>query len=162
MSSQDSIGEAITAEGLEALRAELDELETSARADIAKRINIAREMGDLKENAEYHIAKEDQGHLETKILRLQARLRAAVVVEAAHGGDAVAFGSTVELVDEDGGAGGTTMTWTIVGPTEADIKAKKLSAEAPIARAVMGLSVGDVAEVETPKAVRRLRVASIS
>lgn len=149
MSSQDSIGEAITAEGLKSLRAELHELETTARADIAKRINVAREMGDLKENAEYHIAKEDQGHLETKILRLQARLRAAVVVEAAHGGDAVAFGSTVELVDEDGGAG---MTWTIVGPTEADIKQKKLSAESPIARAVVGLSVGDVAEVQTPRA----------
>ena len=160
MSSHDnSIGEAITAEGLVALRAELDELETTARGDIAKRINVAREMGDLKENAEYHIAKEDQGHLETKILRLQARLRAAVVVEASHGGDAVAFGSTVELTDEDGGPG---MTWTIVGPTEADLKAKKLSTESPIAVAVMGLSVGDVAEVETPKGVRRLRIASIT
>jgi transcription elongation factor GreA len=116
-------------------------------------------MGDLKENAEYHIAKEDQGHLETKILRLQSRLRAAVVVEAAHGGDIVAFGSTVELVDEDGGPG---MTWTIVGPTEADIKARKLSAESPIAQAVMEKSVGDVAEVQTPKGVRRLRVASIT
>ncbi len=155
---EQNTGEAITAEGLEALRAELDELETSARADIAKRISVAREMGDLKENAEYHIAKEDQGHLETKILRLQARLRAAVVVEAAHGGDVISFGSTVELVDEDGGPG---MTWTIVGPTEADIKAKKLSAESPIARAITGLSVGDVAEVQTPKGVRRLRVASI-
>ncbi len=159
MSSQDSIGEAITAEGLEALRAELSELETSGRAEIAKRISVAREMGDLKENAEYHIAKEDQGHMETKILRLQARLRAAVVVEASHSGDAVAFGSTVELVDEDGGPG---MTWTIVGPTEADIKVKKLSAESPIARAVIGKAVGDVAEVETPKGVRRLRVASIT
>ncbi len=158
MSSEGSTGESITAEGLEALRAELDELETSGRAEIAKRISVAREMGDLKENAEYHIAKEDQGHMETKILRLQARLRAAVVVEAAHGGDAVAFGSTVELVDEDGGAG---MTWTIVGPTEADIKAKKLSAESPIALAVMDLAVGEVAEVQTPKGVRRLRVASI-
>jgi len=159
MSSEGSTGESITAEGLEALRAELDELETSGRAEIAKRISVAREMGDLKENAEYHIAKEDQGHMETKILRLQARLRAAVVVEAAHGGDAVAFGSTVELVDEDGGPG---MTWTIVGPTEADIKAKKLSAESPIARAITGMSVGDVAEVQTPKGVRRLRVASIA
>lgn len=159
MSSQDQVGEAITAEGLEALRAELSELETAGRADIAKRISVAREMGDLKENAEYHIAKEDQGHMETKILRLQARLRAAVVVEASAATDAVAFGSTVELVDEDGGAG---MTWTIVGPTEADIKLKKLSAESPIARALIGRAVGDVAEVQTPKGVRRLRVASIS
>ncbi len=159
MSSQDSIGEAITAEGLKSLRAELHELETTARADIAKRINVAREMGDLKENAEYHIAKEDQGHLETKILRLQARLRAAVVVEAAHGGPARACGSTVELVDEDGGA---RMTWTPVGPTAADIKQNKLTADPPIARAVVGRSGGDVAEVQPPKGVRRLKVVSIS
>jgi len=159
MSSQDQTGEAITAEGLEALRAELSELETAGRAEIAKRISVAREMGDLKENAEYHIAKEDQGHMETKILRLQARLRAAVVVDAPAAHDAVAFGATVELVDEDGGA---PMTWTLVGPTEADIKASKLSSESPIARAVVGLRVGDVAEVQTPKGVRRLRVATIS
>lgn len=159
MSTNDSsIGEAITAEGLEALRAELDELETAGRAEIAKRISVAREMGDLKENAEYHIAKEDQGHMETKILRLQARLRAAVVVEAPASVDAVVFGSTVDLVDEDGGPG---MTWTIVGPTEANIKQKKLSAESPIARAMIGKKVGDVAEVQTPKGVRKLRVASI-
>lgn len=160
MSTNDSsIGEAITAEGLEALRAELDELETAGRAAIAKRISAAREMGDLKENAEYHIAKEDQGHMETKILRLQARLRAAVVVQAPSGADVVGFGSTVELVDEDGGPG---MTWTIVGPTEANIKEKKLSAESPIARAVMDKAIDDIAEVQTPKGVRRLRVASIS
>ncbi len=160
MSTPDSsIGEAITAQGLEELRAELAELESGGRAAIAKRISAAREMGDLKENAEYHIAKEDQGHMETKILRLQARLRAAVVVEAPSGSDTVGFGSTVELVDEVGGPG---MTWTIVGPTEADIKLKKLSSESPIAIAVMDKSVGEIAEVETPKGVRRLRVTSIS
>ncbi len=159
MSGQDQSGEAITAEGLEALRAELHGLETAGRAEIAKRIAVAREMGDLKENAEYHIAKEDQGHMETKILRLQARLRAAVVVAAPSGADTVLFGSTVELVDEDGGPG---MTWTIVGPTEADIKLRKLSAESPIARALMGKATGEVAEVQTPKGVRRLRVAAIS
>ena len=151
--------EYITAEGLAALRAELDGLETGGRAEISKRISSAREMGDLKENAEYHIAKEDQGHMETKILRLQARLRAAKVVKHYAGGDRVEFGATVELVDEDGGS---AMTWTIVGPTEADISQKKLSAESPIARAVMDSKVGDVAEVQTPKGVRRLRVASIS
>ena len=159
MSEQRAMGESITAEGLEALRAELDHLESDARADIAKRINVAREMGDLKENAEYHIAKEDQGHLETKILRLQARLRAAVVVDVPSGGDVVAFGTTVQLADEEGGP---SMTWTIVGPTEADIKQKKLSAESPIATAVMGKAVGDVAEVATPKGTRRLRVTEIS
>ena len=76
---------AITPEGLEALKAELAHLETEGRRDMAERILAARELGDLKENAEYHIAKEDQAHLETKILRLQARLRDARVVEAPPG-----------------------------------------------------------------------------
>ena len=75
------IGEPITAEGLEALKADLHELETTGRQEMSKRIEAARDDGDLKENAEYHIAKEDQAHLETKILRLRERLRIAVVVE---------------------------------------------------------------------------------
>ena len=76
---------AITPEGLEALKAELHELETGGRREMAARILAARELGDLKENAEYHIAKEDQAHLETKIQRLQERLRSARVVEAPSG-----------------------------------------------------------------------------
>ena len=75
-------GEAITADGLEALRADLEELETAGRQAMAERINAARQLGDLKENAEYHIAKDDQAHLETRIKRLRERLRNAVVVEA--------------------------------------------------------------------------------
>jgi transcription elongation factor GreA len=150
---------AITAEGLKALRAELDDLEGGARQAIAKRINAARELGDLKENAEYHIAKEDQGHLETKILKLQDRLRRAVVVETpAHGGDVVAFGSTVNVSDE---ASGRAMTYTIVGPTEADVKEGKLSSESPMATALMGASVGDVVEVAAPRGTRRLKVESL-
>src|SRR4051812_11454670 len=93
---------AMTAEGLEALRAELHELETTGRQQIAQQIKTAREWGDLKENAEYHAAKEAQAHLETKIKRLRHRELTAEVVEVA-GGDVVAFGSTVELVDEETG-----------------------------------------------------------
>lgn len=150
---------AITAEGLTALRAELEELEGPARQEIAKRINAARELGDLKENAEYHIAKEDQGHLETKILKLQDRLRRAVVVDVpAGGGDRVAFGSTVNVTDE---ASGRAMTYTLVGPTEADVKQGKLSSESPMAQALMGATVGDVVAVEAPRGTRRLKVESL-
>lgn len=160
MTDQSAAGDAITPHGLEELRAELAALEGDARAEIARRISVARELGDLKENAEYHIAKEDQGHLETKILRLQDRLRRAVVVDVPAGGaDAVGFGTTVDLVDEETGA---EQHWTIVGPTESSLKEGKLSAESPIARALEGKREGDVAEVHTPKGVRRLRVASIS
>ncbi len=148
----------ITPEGLEALKAELKELETTARQDIAKRISFAREMGDLKENAEYHIAKEDQGHLETKILRLQERLRNAVVVEAPTDGDVVGFGSTVTVRDEQSGR---ESTYTIVGPTEADASQGKLSAESPVAIALIGARAGETIEVETPRGGRPMAVVSV-
>ena len=147
---------AITAEGLKALKAELEQLETEGRREMAARILAARELGDLKENAEYHIAKEDQAHLETKILRLQQRLREAHVVEAPAGAtDQVQFGSTVTVVDEQGGR---EATYTIVGPTEADMAAGKLSAESPVAQALLGTKVGGTAVVSTPRGERRLRV----
>ena len=150
---------AITPEGLEALKAELEQLETEGRRDMAARILAARELGDLKENAEYHIAKEDQAHLETKIQRLQQRLREARVVEAPAGAtDEVAFGSTVTVVDEEAGR---EATYTIVGPTEADMAAGKLSAESPVAQALIGTKVGATAVVATPRGERRLRVEKL-
>src|SRR3982750_1485056 len=99
-------GEAITAEGLAALEAELQELETNGRRAMADRIKAARELGDLKENAEYHIAKDDQAHLETKIKRLTERLRAARVVEGTADPDVVGFGSKVTVVDDSPGREG--------------------------------------------------------
>src|SRR3954451_10241767 len=113
MSDQTS-GEPITAEGLVALREELANLEGEGRRAIAAQILAAREDGDLSENAEYHIAKEDQAHLETKILRLQERLRRAAVVEAPRTSGVVTFG--VEWTARDEGSG-KSATYTIVGPT---------------------------------------------
>jgi transcription elongation factor GreA len=151
-------GEPITPEGLEALKAELARLEGDARRDIARRILAARELGDLSENAEYHIAKEDQAHLETKILRLVARLRNARVVQAPVDSEVVAFGTTVTVADEESGR---EATWTLVGPTEADVGAGKLSAESPVAKALMGRRPGDEFEVKTPRGVRRQRVVRL-
>src|SRR3984893_6944190 len=92
-------GEAITPEGLRALESDLEQLQTVARREMAARILAARELGDLKENADYHIAKDDQAHLETRIKRLRERLRNAVVVEP--GTDAnYGFGRTAEVLDE--------------------------------------------------------------
>lgn len=139
--------ESITAEGLAALKAELAELEGPARSEMARRIGAARDEGDLKENAEYHQAKEDQGLLETKILRLQERLRRAQVVEAPVDGSKIAFGHTVTVTD----AAGKERTFTIVGPTEADLKTGKLSSESPVAQALMGRKQGDVVKVNTPR-----------
>jgi transcription elongation factor GreA len=151
-----SAGEAITAEGLQALKEELAQLEGEGRQAIAKRISAAREHGDLKENAEYHAAKEDQAHLETKILRLAERLRRAQVVAApSEDADRVHFGSTVHVVDE---GSGRQSTFTIVGPTEADLRAGKLSAESPMALALIGAGPGDVVEVEAPRGTLRWRI----
>jgi transcription elongation factor GreA len=151
-------GEPITPEGLEALKSELARLEGDARRDMAKRIQVARELGDLSENAEYHTAKEDQAHLETKIARLVARLRNARVVQAPVHSEVVAFGTTVTVADEESGR---EATWTLVGPTEADVGAGKLSAESPVAKALMGRRPGDEIEVRTPRGVRRQRVVRL-
>src|SRR5919205_480110 len=88
----------LVGEGLAALRAEIEDLETRARAEMAERIKAARELGDLKENAEYHIAKDDQAHLETKIQRLSQRLRAARVMEPDSSGEGFSFGRTAEVI----------------------------------------------------------------
>jgi transcription elongation factor GreA len=150
-----SNGEPITAEGLEALKAELGELETVSRREMAKRILTAREHGDLSENAEYHAAKEDQAHLETRIKRLRERLRNAVVVERNDDDSVLSFGRTAEIKDE---GTGELHTWTVVGAAEADRSAGRLSAESPVAKALLGHAPGEVVEVQTPKGVRRLRI----
>jgi transcription elongation factor GreA len=118
---------------------------------MAARIKAARELGDLKENAEYHIAKEDQAHLETRIKRLRERLRKAVVVEVEDGGESFAFGRTAEVLDEDSGK---VSTWTLVGSTEADLSAGRLSAESPIGRSLRDAGVGKPVEVATPGGTR--------
>jgi transcription elongation factor GreA len=150
--------EPITPEGLEALKAELARLEGEERQTIAARILAARDLGDLKENADYHIAKEDQSMLETRILRLNQRLRAAQVTEADESAAVVGFGATVTIADEETGR---EQTWTLVGSTEADTKSGKLSAESPMARALMGAAPGDVVEVQAPRGARRMRVVRL-
>jgi transcription elongation factor GreA len=151
MSEPESNGEAITEEGIAALREEVEQLEGPARVKMAARIKTAREEGDLKENAEYHIAKEDQAHLETKIKRLRERLRTAVVVEVDGDADIFAFGRTAEVLDE---AKGEVNAWTLVGSTEADLSQGRLSAESPIGRALRDGKVGEKIEIETPKGPR--------
>ena len=147
----------MTAEGLEALRAEIAELEGPARRAIAEEIKTARGFGDLKENAEYHEAKNAQARLETKILQLRQRLGDARVVEAAQG-DVIGFGSTVELEDE---ATGKRMTYTLVAGHEASASEGKLSAESPMASALDGKRTGDVAVVPAPRGERRLKVIAV-
>ena len=150
-------GEAITPAGLDALKAEIEELETAGRRAMGERLLAARELGDLKENAEYHIAKEDQAHLETKIKRLRTRLRDAVVVEVGEVDDRFAFGRTAEVVDD----AGTTHTWTLVGPTEADMNAGRLSAESPVGSALRDAEIGADVVVATPRGDRTFTISKL-
>lgn len=146
----------MTAADLDALRAEVEELETNARAAIAAEIKTAREWGDLKENAEYHAAKDAQGHLEARITKLRHRILTAKVVEVASG-DVAAFGSTVEVEDESG----KKLVYRIVASLDADPGKGLLSAESPLAGALVGRRAGDVAVLQTPRGERRLQVAAV-
>ena len=151
MSASGVGGEPITQEGIEALRAEIERLEGAARNEMAARIKAARELGDLKENADYHIAKEDQAHLETRIKSLKERLRKAVVIDVDEDADSFAFGRTAEVLDV---TSANVNTWTLVGSTEADLAQGRLSAESPIGRALRDRKVGERIEVETPRGQR--------
>jgi len=119
---------------------------------MAARIKEARELGDLKENADYHIAKDDQGHLEAKIRRLRERLRKATVVEPTDAApDSFAFGRTAEVLDE---TTGKSNTWTLVGSTEADLARGRLSIESRLA-APSGTRPSEVRSRSRPLAVKR-------
>ena len=139
------------------LEAEVERLETVDRAEMAERIKAARELGDLKENAEYHDAKDAQAVLETKILRLRDQLRRAEIVEAEAGSDTIAFGSRVRLRD-----GARELDYTVVSAVDADAAQGRLSVESPVAKALLGARAGQTVEMQTPKGVRRLEVVSIS
>jgi transcription elongation factor GreA len=147
-----------TAEGLEALQAELDQLEGDGRRDIAERIKTAREWGDLKENSEYHDAKNDQAHLETRIQRLREKIASAVIVEeSAPAGGVVGFGSTVVVRDEND----REQTWQIVSSRDAAPSEGRVSAESPLASALLGRSSGDQVAVSLPRGSRSLTILSV-
>ena len=149
----------ITSEGLEALNAELETLEGQGRREIAERIKTAREWGDLKENSEYHDAKNEQAHLETKIARLREKISQAVVVEEGQAADGqVSFGSTVVVADQDG----VQHTWQIVSSHDASPAQGRLSAESPVARALLGRRAGERASVALPRGERVFTVLSTS
>jgi transcription elongation factor GreA len=152
----EDVGNHITAEGLAALEREIEQLETEGRRAMAERIRTARAWGDLKENSEYHDAKDAQAHLETKIQRLRERRRNAVVVEAGAQGGRVALGTAVTVAD-----GARETTYEIVAATEADPAARRLSIDSPLGRALTGHGVGDEVVFEAPRGQRRLRITEI-
>ena len=150
----------LTVHGAERLRAELHDLKSVQRPAIINAISEARAMGDLSENAEYHAAKERQGFIEGRIAELEGKLSNAQIIDpkTLQADGRVVFGATVELDDIEKG---TSVTYQIVGDDEADIKQGKISISSPIARALIGKSAGDVAEVNAPGGVREYEIADV-
>jgi len=139
----------MTVEGVEALRAELDRLKKVDRPRIVQAIAEAREHGDLKENAEYHAAREQQGFCEGRVQEIEGKLASAQIIDIFQlpKGDKVIFGTTVDIVNVETDE---TVTYKIVGDDEASVKLNKISINSPIARGLIGKEVGDVALIRTP------------
>ena len=139
----------MTAEGEAALRAELEQLKTIVRPRIIADIAEAREHGDLKENAEYHAAREQQGFCEGRIQDIEGKLSTARIIDISKiaATDKVIFGTTVTVVNIDTDA---EVTYKIVGDDESDVKANKISVNSPIARALIGKCIGDEVVVKAP------------
>jgi transcription elongation factor GreA len=149
----------MSADALERMRGELDELTRLRRPDVVARIKAARELGDLRENAEYQAAREEQSFLEGRVRMLEERIRNAVVIEA-RGEERVHLGSVVTVVGL-GVVDDEPVTYTIVGSTEADPAAGRISAASPVGAALLGAVPGDEVEVRTPRGIARYRVERI-
>ncbi len=150
----------VTLRGAEKMRAELNQLKTVERPRVIDAISEARAHGDLKENAEYHAAREQQGFVEGRIQDLEAKLSNCQEIDVATlpQNGKVVFGVTVDLEDEDSG---DVVSYQIVGDDESDIKEGKISVNSPIARAMIGKEEGDVAVVQAPGGTRNLEIVEV-
>ncbi len=147
----------LTADAHARVTEEIERLEGEGRRAIAARIKIAREWGDLKENAEYHAAKEEAAMLEAKIAGLRDQLRSAEIVEAANG-DAAGMGTTVTYKDEQSGK---ELSHKLVPKVEANPSAGLISIDSPVGKALAGAKVGEAATLETPSGTRTMRVLAV-
>jgi transcription elongation factor GreA len=153
----------LTPEGFKKLQAEIEELSTTGRREVADRIRTAREFGDITENAEYDSAKNDQAHLEARIATLEDRLANARVVtrkeiSAAQKSGEVSVGTKVKLKDM---GSNKAFEYYIVGSAEANPAEMKLSNESPVGKAIMGHKKGDVVEAPTPKGAKKFKIMEI-
>jgi transcription elongation factor GreA len=150
----------ITAKGAQRLRAELDNLKSVQRPAVINAISEARAHGDLKENAEYHAAREQQGFIEGRIKQLESELSHAEVIDVAklNAGARVVFGATVELADVDTDE---QKTYQIVGDLEADIKQGLIAISSPVARALIGKNEGDAITIDAPGGTREYEIVSV-
>lgn len=148
----------LTRAGADKLETEMKHLKSVERPTIIKAIAEARELGDLKENAEYHSAREKQGFIEGRIKEIEAVMSLADIMDPAKLSGTIKFGATVEIVDEDTDE---EKTYQLVGEPEADIENGKLNIKSPLARALIGKDEGDSVEVRTPGGTRSYEILSI-
>jgi len=149
----------LTKEGYNALKKEIEDLSTRRRREVAERIKIAREFGDIAENAEYDSAKNEQAMLEARIAKLEERLASARVIEKRDiSKDVVSVGSTVRLRDVDAKQ---TVEYRIVGSAEANPAELKLSNESPVGKAIIGHKKGETVEVTTPRGSLKYKILEI-
>jgi len=150
----------LTVNGAEALRTELHRLKTVERPNVIAAIAEARSHGDLSENAEYDAAKERQGFIEGRIAEVESKLSSAQIIDPKQldADGRCVFGATIDLEDLDAGS---RVVYQIVGEDEADLKAGKISVSSPIARALIGKSAGDVAEVQAPGGIREYEIIDV-
>jgi transcription elongation factor GreA len=149
----------LTKEGYQTLKKEIEDLSTRRRREVAERIKIAREFGDIAENAEYDAAKNEQAMLEARIAKLEERLAAARVIEKRDiSKDVVSVGSTVRLRDVDAKQ---TVEYRIVGSAEANPAELKLSNESPVGKAIIGHKKGETVEVTTPRGSMKYKILEI-
>ena len=151
----------LTVRGAQKLRAELEELKSVKRPEVINAIAEARAHGDLKENAEYHAAREQQGFIEGRIKQLEGELSHAQVIDVStlKAGSKIVFGATVELEDLESGA---ETRYQIVGDLEADIKQGLIAISSPVARALIGKHEGDSISIDTPGGTREYDIVSVS
>jgi len=149
----------MTAEGYQALDAELKRLKTVERPAVIQAISEARAHGDLSENAEYHAAKERQSFIEGRVAEIEDKIARAQVIDVSKlSGKQVKFGATVTLLDEDSG---DKSKYKIVGEDEADVRAGKVSVASPVARALIGKEEGDVVEVMAPGGAKSYEIVKV-
>src|SRR5437588_9763398 len=149
----------MTKAGADALKREIKRLKSVERPRIVQEISVARDHGDLSENAEYHAAKEKQSHIEGRIQILEDRLARAEIIDVSRlSGERVVFGATVKLEDVDSGQ---QVQYTIVGETEADLKKGRISITSPIARGLIGREVGDTVTIRTPGGEREYEIQEV-
>ena len=147
----------LTQDGLVKLERELEELRTVRRSEVAERIKYAKDFGDISENAEYDEAKNEQGMLEGRILVVENMIRNHVIIEEGSESGVISVGTTVDVKDDFG-----KQTFTIVGPAEVDVTTGRISMESPVGKALLGHSVGDTVDVQSPGGARQIKIVKIN